>query len=185
MVLKKIVRMMIGAVAIVLAMALCSPEAKAQTQEPIAVTVSGGSGTRTSGTCPKGTGSCILATVTGAVQKTIGGVLSGGTMLLNLSFETDNAIAAPANGNCYPTQGTGSITSNSGKSVLSFSLQGFDCNTISNPTCLTGPLNFAIIPGTGNFATANGAGTFSGESVSCLGSGSADVQIAMQGVILK
>ena len=183
--MKTIGRMTTGILAVALAMALHSSQARAQTPESVTVTVSGASGHLSSGTCPKGTGNCFLFTVAGTVQKSIGGALSGGALLLSFSSETDNAIAAPANGNCFPTQGSGSITSKNGKSALNFDVQGLECNTQSGVTCLTGPLNFAITPGTGNFATASGAGTFSAESLSCLGAGSADVQITMQGVILK
>ena len=181
--MKTIGRITTAVLAVALAMALHSSQAQAQTQVPTRIIVSGASGHLSSGTCPKGTGTCFLETVTGTVQKSIGGIPSGGSITLTLNSETDNAIAAPVSGDCFPTQGSGSITSKSGRSVLSFDVQGLECNTQSGLTCLTGPLNFAITPGSGNFATASGAGTFSAESLSCLAS--ADVQITMQGVILK
>ena len=155
-------------------------------QFAINVTGSGLSGSRTTPGCPNGTtDSCFEETVSGKIQKTINGLVTGGNLSVSLYADMTTALRGPLFGSCYPVQGTGSIENASATTSLSFGVLGWVCDSNPSPSaCIVGPLSLSIVPGTGNFAVAAGTGTFNAQSPSCFNTPN-DVQVAIRGVLTK
>lgn len=155
-------------------------------QVAINVRGSGLSGSNSFPSCPNGTGdTCFLETVTGKIQKTINGLVSGGNLSVSLYADKSSALRGPLFGSCYPVQGTGSITSASATTALNFGVLGWVCDSSApSSACMVGPLSLSIVPGSGNFVVAAGAGTFNALSPSCFSTPN-DVQVAIKGVLTK
>ena len=172
----------VATIATAILVTISASRARAQ-QVPINVRASSLSGSITSSiSCPNSTDTCNLETLSGSVQKTIGGVPSGGILSISLYADLTTGVAAPVSGACTPAQGTGTIKNPAGNNVLAFGVQGWLCT--AGQACLVGPLSFSIRNGSGTFLTATGTGTFNAQSPSCFTVPN-DVQMTMKGVIIQ
>lgn len=181
--MKTISWLMTGIAAAALAIGLYPSGASAQVQEPFHVAGSNLSGTVTQGVCSNGSDGCDFESISGSIRKAIGPNPSGGTLSVSVQLDLSSNSKGPIIGGCYPTQGTGTITSLNGANVMQLEIQGWVCDSASNTGCMQGPLSYWIAAGKGNFATASGTGTFNAQSPSCFSAN--DAQVTMQGVILK
>jgi hypothetical protein len=101
-----------------------------------------------------------------------------GSLSLQLSVDTTNALPITAAGSCLAATGQGLIQSVNTKQGVNILVSGFACSTIGD-AIETFNGTYVITGGVGSFATANGTGAINGSQTG------ATSQAAVSGTIQK
>jgi len=170
----KVVRSVIGALAMGFALAPMVASAAAMTAGLSAISVRGvGPGQIAAGSCS----TPAIACETGHVCECLGGVesLVGNVTYNQLTFAlsidtTDTALAISNVGECLPATGQGKLSSASGKSTITIDISGLACPTLSENSATSGQVQsfngtYVVTGGTApgkQAPVSSGVGTING-----------------------